>query len=231
MRTNLSSQFDAATIRATKARIVERNTFERFEDGARIIRLHATDVVSFKRGGRITLNSGGYRTMTTRGRINAYLPSRYAVHTHRGMWTVHDRESGASVPYYDGMTLPNAFKARRKADANAKREATLQKQIADFVKLIPIDGSPRIVPSAGDCFVCACERPHGNKYHGYPTSGSRGDGGDHLLQHIREGYMHGTLIWNAVQWSGYKPEYMAGGKIARQCVRRYLQAKLGLVSR
>jgi hypothetical protein len=38
------------------------------------IRLHATDVVVLHRSGNVGLDSGGYRTVTTRARMNQYAP-------------------------------------------------------------------------------------------------------------------------------------------------------------
>lgn len=41
------------------------------------VRLHATDVVVAHPDGSVTLNSGGYRTVTTKDRINRFLPKGY----------------------------------------------------------------------------------------------------------------------------------------------------------
>lgn len=41
------------------------------------IRLHETNIVTLKPDGSIVLNSGGYRTMTTKSRINEHVPELY----------------------------------------------------------------------------------------------------------------------------------------------------------
>lgn len=59
------------------------------------IRLHATDVVSYMRDGRVILNTGGWRTNTTKDRINGYSPANvYAVDA---IWYVH-REPNPNDP-------------------------------------------------------------------------------------------------------------------------------------
>lgn len=62
------------------------------------IRLHATDVVTIHADGTYTLNTGGWRTRTTKERINEYAPVR--AYQLRGKWYI-----GAGVPFYDGMRV------------------------------------------------------------------------------------------------------------------------------
>lgn len=53
-----------------------------------------------------------------------------------------------------------------------------------------------IQPGAGDCFYCSMETQEGK------TMGDL-SGSDHLLSHIKEGYVHGSLIFRAMQAKGY----------------------------
>lgn len=48
------------------------------------VRLHHTHVVTFWPSGRITLHTGGYRTVTTKDRINKFIAGR--VHQDQGKW-------------------------------------------------------------------------------------------------------------------------------------------------
>lgn len=233
MRTNLSSQFDPATIKRTGARIIQRNTFERFEDGARVIRLHATDIVRIdpatrKRHARVTLNSGGYRTMTTRGRMNDYLGSNYVVTSGDGFWYVRDRNTGESVPYFDGIVLPDAFlntAVNKRAWREHEREKVLKDSIKRAVARMPKTGHvPYDEPIQ--------EPEHANKYFGYSTSGARGVANNRLLHVVRSGRIPGSVVRDAITWSGRNPQYFAYyGSLTSQMVRRYLGAKLGLVVR
>ncbi len=86
------------------ARKLANNTIaERSQDSVGI-RLHGTIIVRFHRDA-VELNSGGYRTVTTKSRMNSLL-NRYAVYQRRGDWFVMDRSTGTDYPFDDGMSLP-----------------------------------------------------------------------------------------------------------------------------
>lgn len=78
----------------------------RTEGGKTIVRYHATDVVAFD-GKIVTLNSGGYRTRTTKVRMNQtanqYNPP-FEVFQRQGEWIV-SLSNGGLLPFYDGMTF------------------------------------------------------------------------------------------------------------------------------
>jgi hypothetical protein len=226
MRTTLSSQFDAETIKRTKPRIVERNTFKRDDRGVVIIRLHATDIVTFHRSHKVTLNSGGYRTKTTRERMNTYLTGGYSVTSGDGFWNVRDCETGETVPYFDGITLPDAFREgpqNKRAWRERKREIALKDAIKAAIAKLPKSGA---VP-----FESGNEEVHENKYMGYPTSGARGQGDARILRIVRSGRIPSSVVRDACTWSGRNPSYCGYGTHTNGMVRRYLGAKLGLVVR
>jgi len=81
-------------------------------DGRVDVQYHATIVASKDTNGRITLNSGGWKTVTTKRRMNQALRqwgTGYYVHQVKGEWLVgvckgngvHERV----CEYYDGITL------------------------------------------------------------------------------------------------------------------------------
>ena len=76
--------------------------------GAVAVRLHHTNIVTYLYSGHIVLSSGGWKTKTTQGRINAFLPPGYRVHQKDFAWFVTIRHGGfsESVPFEDGMSLP-----------------------------------------------------------------------------------------------------------------------------
>lgn len=81
----------------------------RHDDGATIVRYHSTDVVTV-RGNEITLDSGGWMTVTTKRRMNQAartfgLP--FSVYQRRGEWFVE--YNGETKAYHDGMTLRPAI--------------------------------------------------------------------------------------------------------------------------
>ncbi len=233
MNTTLKSTFTSEQRKAFKPRIVKRNTFEFFNGDDRVIRLHNTDIVTFKPNGKIILNSEGYKTVTTKDRMNDVLNQKgFSIYQLKGIWYVSHRQEALykvnSVPYYDGIVIPDCFKDDKlvkKANKVEKQELKLRKDILNFSKLITKDNIP--VPSSGDCWYC-CLRTDDNQYLGQATGNT-----DHLLQHIKEGYMHGSLIYNACKFVGYRePQFiMRLGNVTslRSAVKRYLYAQLGLV--
>lgn len=244
MRTNLSTSFELAKPALTivgKPKIIDRNTFRyRTEDGAEVVRLHLTDIV-VKKDGKTTLNSGGWKTSTTKDRINSYGGCR--VISDKGQWIV--QKDGESAPFYDGITLPDVFKpkALAKARAGAMADLKLKADIKKFVTKTIVTGKPIPTPSEGDCWDCLMfdrEEPV-EEYANAPRGAAANKpakqrNSHHLLEHIKEGYMHGSLIVNAFRDSGYtdtaisywcftdRPDYT----MIRRKVRRYLQKRLGL---
>ena len=66
------------------------------------VRLHNTDVVTFTPK-TITLNSGGWLTVTTKDRMNKYLPSNVKVFANKGEWFVSQNDK--IIPFKDGMRI------------------------------------------------------------------------------------------------------------------------------
>ena len=75
------------TGRCSKSRKLANNTYlERINSDTIAVRLHDTDVVTFHSDGRTVLNTGGWRTVTTKERMNRFSP--FAVWTRNGVWYV-----------------------------------------------------------------------------------------------------------------------------------------------
>ncbi len=98
--------FDAETFKA--ARKVGNNTYSWSRNGHTFIRLHRTDIVQIAPDGAITLDSNGWRTVTTKARMNEYLPAGVGVRQERGEWFLTKRAATGEwvdVPFYDGITV------------------------------------------------------------------------------------------------------------------------------
>lgn len=66
--------------RCRERRRLQNNTYLERRPGDDIaVRLHSTDVLTFSPDGTITLDTGGWNTVTTKDRMNTYLPSRWRV--------------------------------------------------------------------------------------------------------------------------------------------------------
>jgi hypothetical protein len=245
MRTNLKDTFEnhpaLGTIRG-RAHIIERNTFRyATTDNREVIRLHHTDIVESLGNGRFRLNSGGFKTITTKDRMNHGLrlfDSKFYVYSERGLWFVQERHSERQpIPFRDGMVIPDSFDLpaeRKRAERAGAAALKLKARISAFVCETLADGSELPVPNGGDCLLCwadiASMDSDRNATFGSP---------DHIESHVKEKYMHGSLIRAAFRSAGLTDYamrlYCYSGrpdhKRVRQIVRKYIGKRLGLVVR
>jgi hypothetical protein len=171
----------------TESKIVARNTVRyKTSNGDTKFRLHRTDVVTLHRNGSVTLNTGGWNTLTTRDRINSYSPFR--VGNSKGVLSVHTPVG--SFPFGDTITIKKDGNpvGIKKAQARAARVAAWHEKIKAFAKqLKTMESVP--LPDAGDCWLCSM----------FKSTDS-----DHLVSHVKENYMHGSLIVLAMRERGYQ---------------------------
>lgn len=165
------------------------------------IRLHNTDVVTLHPDGSFTLNSGGWRTVTTKERINVYAPGRVA--SDRGAWYYYPapgRDWSLRYPFADGMrVLPGGAVEGAGPDETAIRRE-IQKQVRKY-----IDGFCAHVaengladPNGGDCWGCYMQTTGGD---GKPGA-DHFMGVGHIFEHFREEYYVPSLAWRAAQRHG-----------------------------
>ena len=91
-----------------KSKLVRRNIrLTEYVDGKKTLRLHATDIITWTTDGKIILNSGGYKTRTTKERLNAYInfnnTTNYWIYQRRGTWYIQDGDE--ILEFTDGMEL------------------------------------------------------------------------------------------------------------------------------
>jgi hypothetical protein len=235
-----------------KPKRIANNTIQYVnEAGDTVIRLHHTDIVVKHLDGTYTLNSGGWRTSTTKERLNTYSPAR--IYQDKGEWFLSVREiAGADLckprftryVYADGMRVdatgcPVGYDPDKLAKEVTARKA-LARSINKFVKLVDTVPKARLMPSTGDCWLCMMfDRLKPEDMHN-PNAGwncnnadtAPGGNTDHLLEHIKEGYVHGSLLFNALQWAGYRDPmlllHMGHRDLLKRALRRYLRRRLGL---
>jgi hypothetical protein len=81
---------------------LENNTrLHKCDNGDYAIVLHRTAVVTIHADGTYTLNSGTWRTVTTKDRINGYSPAR--IYQRKGEWFL--QADGGDVPFTDGIRV------------------------------------------------------------------------------------------------------------------------------
>lgn len=224
-----------------KARIIDRNTLEVFyKDGSRAIRFHHTDIITWMLNGDVILNSGGWQTSTTRERINKYVKLQIMQRDH--VWWIFPEWADiiwnpkspnfTGIKFYDGITFDSNLNLIGELKVhNEKAQNKLRRQINKYCKLVEtMDELP--YPSAGDCWYCSLISQEGKPL------GDTTKNNSHLIQHMKEGYIHGSILVNAMKEAGYQNHQigfhyqMANGKSKawrdsfRRSLHKYLIKRL-----
>jgi len=192
---NYQSATAQLTGRNSQRRKVGNNTYleRRGEDIA--IRLHNTDIITFHQNGEITLNTGGWTTVTTKARMNEFLEGWY-ISQSKGQWYIGKRFEGnwADIALYaDNCILqPDGTVLGAESLEAAKERVTLRKQVLkyskDYIKAFKAGKVP--APNAGDCWGCLMVDM---------KTGKTAIGGDHIREHLREKYYVPSLLLRAVE--------------------------------
>jgi hypothetical protein len=73
------------------------------------VRLHSTDIVVFHKEGKTTLHTGGYRTVTTKERLNQFIKGRVYQKDHNWYYVVNRGELGIDwskpIDFEEGMEV------------------------------------------------------------------------------------------------------------------------------
>jgi hypothetical protein len=190
-RESMKQIMSDASADAIKPHIIANNTIEyTLPDGERRIRLHHTDIVRFMPDGSIVANTGGWQTVTTKERLNRYLPGQ--IYSHNGVW-IYSQE-GKEYAFQDGLTIkPDSTVIN--AGPDPKETQKLRKQVRkyakDYVKALRNGDVP--APNNGDCWGCLMATKDGR----HPMGGK-----DHIMSHIEEKYYVPSLLVNALERFG-----------------------------
>jgi hypothetical protein len=188
-------------INAVKSKLIALNTVEYWtKDGDRVIRLHDTNIMTFKANKDIVLNSGGWLTPTTKDRINQFLPTNYRISQNKKIWylIVGDYENNESFIFQDGITIKKSGKIAR-AKKSVKTTEKLLKKASQFCKdyidkfmkgLVPL-------PSGGDCWHCSLKAVEDNKPLGDVVHDTTKN--NHIYQHVKEKHYVPSLLYNALE--------------------------------
>lgn len=221
------------TGRNANSRKLANNTYVERRGSDIAIRLHSTDILTFKPDGAVAVTSGGWQTPTTKDRLNAYLPAGFSIHQKKGLWYWND---GTHFAEGDSLAPTGNGGLRLVTQAPLNGEDTqkaLRKRINAYAALaaskVPLDK-----PGSGDCWYCHLVGQDGK---------NMGDAfGDtaHLTAHMDEGYVVPSLAFKALKESGNGDvvlaaafgEFDAWEELARERVKRsvakYMRRRLGL---
>ena len=172
------------------------------------VKLHATEVVTFHSDGRTTLNSGGWKTVTTKDRMNQAIrdyhsDTSWSVWSDRGVWYVGTGNWSAGTnkqwAYADGITLhPDGTVTGEGEDpkAQAKLRKRAKAYAKAYVKALYAGELPS--PSGGDCWGCCMVPAAGST----PAPHDGLAGPDHMLSHLDEKYYVPSLVLRALDRFG-----------------------------
>lgn len=151
------------------------------------VKLHSADVLTFTPKG-VTYHTGGWKTVTTKARMNEHGPAR--IWSVRGSWILH--LDGKDYGFAEGVTVrPNGkvTGAEKNTGAEKTERLKIKKYAADYIAAFKAGKVP--APSNGDCCGCAF------------TSDKSANplGVDHLRSHMKakERYYVPSLLVKALE--------------------------------
>lgn len=166
------------------------------------VRLHSTDIATFRPDGSVTLDSGGWRTVTTKARMNEFADwpgsQRYnRIWSDRGVWYlgVNDR----TVAFADGITIHRNGRITGEAE-DPKGIMRLKRQISRYAHayINALMSGELPAPGAGDCWFCAMTITSPKKDKGKGLGEAYHDT-EHLTSHMQEKYYVPALLMRAVK--------------------------------
>ena len=179
---------------------IANNTLEiHYKNGNKTIRLHSTNIITFLANSNIELNSGGWKSHTTKSRINEFLPfGNLKLYQSNHLWYLGNYNPKEDILFYDGIILNHYGKAISKIKKpNIEKINKIKKRIKKYVNLIDkLDKIP--LPQGGDCWYCHFRDTKSKQPLGDLTNSS------HLQSHLKENYIFGSIILNAVIEAGFK---------------------------
>jgi hypothetical protein len=207
------------------ARKVDNNTlyYRTGEDGCAYVSLHQTDIICSD-GDKLTIDTGGFNTHTTRGRLRGIL-SEYgagSVYTNKGV--IYHRWNGVSTPFNRRLVI-DLEKKTVKPDCKVEALDKVSKQIDAYMAAWKKKGLPK--DSSGDPWI-------------FPDKDGRYDiAPEIMLDWVKGKYVFRNLYAYALRHAGVTPGAVVffmgdvdrkGGKLDR-CdlgrIRRFVRTTLG----
>ena len=156
-----------------------------------------TDIMLFSEN-EIVMDCQGWRSATTKSRLNDNLPSPWMVCQEKGVWYLQEGwNNETSYVFKDGITITfgggygfSDYVSGSGNPNNIKKLHKLSRQInkyaKNYVKELVNGNVP--APSNGDCWGCLLK----------DENGKTALGNDHLISHMDENYYVPSLLMNAI---------------------------------
>jgi hypothetical protein len=230
----MSLSFDEAVyfLKGKDSKKLENNTYLVRVDAESVgIKLHETIVVYIYKSGNYQYDTGGWRSTTTKDRINKYGPVK--VSQKNGVWYI-----GTGI-YEDGVMLTNEgepIHPLRDPDRVERKKRKLDKMVREYVKgfaefakhnglatgedqkesewkVIQLSERQPLKPSGGDCWHC---------WLGVTQNANEPSvfGDSHLLSHLSEKYYVPSLLYKAIVTAGYRDPSFIWHEVAAEVANR-----------
>jgi len=215
-------------------KLANHTVLHRVDDSTIAIKLHSTDVITYHSDGRIMFDSGGWKTPTTKERMNSFSPAR--IHQATGSWEI----SIDAIPANFADRITWTGKKWQGAGEDPSKAIKLAERAAKFARdyMDAFDAGKVPAPSNGDCWGCLMKTTNGKTAMG---------GSEHILSHMKEKYYVPSLLARAIErfpvapvamwyvsdkWAGTHNNAMAEFERASlyKSLYRYLKAELGLAN-
>lgn len=161
---------------------------------------HGSCVVTFIPHETI-FSSCGWKTLTTKERLNWFLPDGFSVYQEKSVWYLVDRRGGwedaKRYIFQDGLTIDGQGNVTGAAEEGNQEETKntikkIKKYVDGYVKAL-LDGEVE-KPSGGDCWYCYMSTESGE------SLGDATKNTGHLESHFEESYYVPSLLYRAVEF-------------------------------
>ncbi|MFA4971501.1 MAG: hypothetical protein WC683_02730 [bacterium] len=172
------------------------------------LHLFGSKIAVFRKSGGMIISSCGFKTATTKGRLNALMPAGLAIYTDAGIWYVKMYKPGEypwaspgkAYVFTDGMTVTESGKVKgaplatdKKTRSDIKLKKRARKFVSDYMDALFALKVPK--PSGADCWACLMKDKSGKPV-------LDGDPKSHILGHMEEPYYVPSMLMNAINEAG-----------------------------
>jgi hypothetical protein len=177
------------------SKMIANNTIATLINDKIEIALHGTVICTIE-SDKIMLSSGGWKTLTTKERINSFLPYPFRVYQEKNTWYLWDYKTKNKYLFEDGIEInlnDNTISGEGKLSDKQETDK-LRKQIKKYVKsyITELFNGNVSAPDSGDCWYCLMitdtDEPLGEAIKDK----------SHIISHLDENYYVPSLLRNAI---------------------------------
>lgn len=214
MKTSIKSYQEAkGFLKGKKSRPYAHNTriiIDSLDLGHEVITVtyHDNPIVNFFPDGTMTYSSCGWKTITTKERINWFLPDGFRLYQEKSVWHVAKWGTSYNYIFADGLAIDKYGNVYNDAPTDRTKDTikAIKKYVDGYVKAL-LSGEIE-KPSAGDCFYCVMVTEKGEGL-GDVTNNT-----DHILSHFEESCYVPSLLMRACDFNK-RMSIMAKDEVAR----------------